>query len=175
VIFIARWSAGRPRKSTFLFVRSYRLRSQPNLFAARPERWRKEAMRQAARPRTGLNRAAAGAPRSPPIRLAPRRQLQPAAEFRQRFVDGEARSVGGDLEQRPVGLAIIDGMEVTAIHDRTDDEPARRERGVILLLAGVIGRAKRDVVHRAQPGASGTQRWVDQQVDIGAGAASPTV
>ena len=62
-------------------------------------------------------------------------------------------------------------MKVTAIHDRTDVEPTRNKGGVSLLLAGGIGRAKRHVMHRAQPAAAARQGRSGQQINIGTGSA----
>ena len=62
----------------------------------------------------GLDRLAA--------RFEERRQSELLAERRQRFVGGEARAVGGDLEQDAVGLAEIEAAEIEAV-----DRPARRQ------------------------------------------------
>ena len=41
------------------------------------------------------------------------------AESLDRFVEGESGRVGGQLEEDSAGLAEVDGMEVSAIHDRS--------------------------------------------------------
>ena len=70
--------------------------------------------------------------------LEPRRQREALAERLERLVDEEARAVGGDLEQDPVGHAEVDRAEVLAVltagraqaelDEAGEPAPARRRR-----------------------------------------------
>ena len=81
--------------------------------------------------------------------LEERRQRQFFAERFHRLISGEARSVGGDLEQDAAGLAEIEAAEIEAVDlaavgNAQFVEPLRP--GVIL---GLVRRAERDVMHAA--------------------------
>ena len=71
------------------------------------------------------------------------------AERRERFVGGEAGSIGGDLEEHAAGFVEVDRPEVLAVLDRCHGDAGVHERAARGELRVVIGGAPGDVVHRA--------------------------
>src|SRR5918995_1024451 len=84
-------------------------------------------------------------------RLEERRKREPLTEVVGVLVRGEARTVGGDLEEHPAGLAEVDGTEVEAVylrrHAKTEAPDPLPPCRVLL----IIRRPESDVVNAAPP------------------------
>ena len=87
------------------------------------------------------------------------------------FVGGEARAVGGDLEQDAVRLAEIEAAEIEAI----DLAAVRHAQGVRAApprrRTRLVRRAERDVVHAAGALLGRRQAGLDRDVQLGRRAA----
>src|SRR5437763_3459718 len=81
--------------------------------------------------------------------LKPGRQAQRAAKLLGRLVDGEAGSVGRDLEQDAARLAIVDRLEVPAVDHRRDVAADAHQLLPPGLLRLRVGRPPGDVMDRA--------------------------
>ena len=73
------------------------------------------------------------------------------AQFRRILVGGEARRVGGDLEQHAAGLAEVDCVEVLTVDDWRHVQAISSHALLPFALHGVGFGAERNVVDRAGP------------------------
>ena len=69
------------------------------------------------------------------------------AEFVDRFVAGETRWIGGDLEKDSAWFTEVDRSKIDAIHHRADVIAEIEDLFPPLLLAGIIRNAKRDMMN----------------------------
>src|SRR6266581_1857820 len=81
--------------------------------------------------------------------LEPGRQAQHASQLLRRLVDGEARTVGRDLEQHPARLAVVDRLEVPAVDHGRDVAAGGDQLLTPRLLCVGVGGSPRDVVDGA--------------------------
>src|SRR3712207_4713381 len=101
-----------------------------------------------------------------PARLQERRQGEALAEGLEGLVGGEARPVGGDLEQDAVRLAEIEAAEIVAV----DGAAVRHPEAPEPLRAGPVGLLvrgpERDVVDPAGAGLGGRQVGLDPHLQL---------
>src|SRR3954466_4090503 len=83
------------------------------------------------------------------MRLQPRRQHEVLAERGRIFVDGEARTVGSDLEQHPAGLQKVDRLEPEPIDDFGWSPPSAIDPLADLELGLVVRHAPGNVMYSA--------------------------
>ena len=105
------------------------------------------------------------------VGLQPGRQLEAATKLEQRFIDGEARRVGRDLEQHTSRLAEVDGREVLPIDDLGHLNAMRSELLLPKRLRRQVRRPEGDVMDRA---ASLPAPITDTGKDINQGARAAT-
>lgn len=68
------------------------------------------------------------------------------AQFFGRFVDRESRRIGGDFEEDVAGLAVINRVEIFAIHHRAHTVAELAQLSEPVSLLRIVGRPPRDVM-----------------------------
>src|SRR5665213_1119324 len=101
--------------------------------------------------------------------LKERRQGEMLAEALYRFVGGEARTIGGDLEQDAVRLAEIETLEIEAIDLAAARDPQRAQAFDPLGVDGVGRRAEGDVMGAAAAGTGTRLIGFNHDMEFGGG------